>query len=145
MTTATETSESLAKLGFTKASDKIKKLSEKKRKLAVAYEHYRFVRQEKIGLFQEKLYKESSRDASGYKSLSFTPIEQYEEVPPQNVLVSLEGAINKRCFDSYEVAHIIRVKDPILFGRIEGCPDRFFIDQWDLDVSIDDILAENEG
>lgn len=143
--TATETVERLEKLGFKKASDKVKKLAEKQRKLALAYEHYRFVRTEKVDEFNKKLHKETRNDSEGYKQLSFTPVESYEETPPMEVLEALEVAIDRKCFDSYEVAHIIRVKDPILFGRIEGCSDRFFISQWDSDVSIDQILDPKEG
>lgn len=135
----------LEKLGFKTASDKIKRLAEKKRKLAIAYEHFRFVRKENIAAFQNKLYDSTRKDKEGYKMLSFTPVESYEEMPPAEVLTALEEANEKHCFDSYEVAHIVRVKDPILFGRVNGCSDRFFVAQWDDDVAIEDILAENEG
>jgi hypothetical protein len=134
----------LEKLGFKAASSKVKELSIKKRKMAIAYEHYRFVRPEKIEAFNRKLEKESRR-GSEYKTLSFTPVESYSEVPPGHVLEKMEAAVDRKCFDQFEVAHIINVKDPILFGRIHGCPDRFFIDQWDDDVRIEDILKPNEG
>jgi hypothetical protein len=48
------------------------------------------------------------------------------------------------CFDSFEIAKIQwkrEIKDPILFGRIDGCPDRFYVSQWDDDVRIEDILG----
>lgn len=50
-----------------------------------------------------------------------------------------------KCFDSFSVAHIAEVKDPILFGEIAECTDKFFIAQWDEDVKIEDILTEKEG
>lgn len=139
----------LEKLGFKVASSKVKELSIKKRKMAIAYEHYRFVRPEKITAFNDKLMKESRRGME-YKTLAFTPVEQYEEVPPADVLDKLEVAQALKAgdcavFDSFEVAHIVNVKDPILFGRIKGCSDRFFIAQWDDDVKIEDILKPNEG
>lgn len=62
-----------------------------------------------------------------------------------SVLDSLEVAMGRKCFDSFMVAHIIDVEDPILFGYINGCSDHFFIDQWDEDVKIQDILKDNEG
>lgn len=77
--------------------------------------------------------------------LSFTLVEHYPEVPPAHVLDKMEEAIGRSCFDVFEVAHIVNVKDPILFGRVQGCPDLFFIDQWDDDIRIEDILATNEG
>lgn len=134
----------LDKLGFKKASMHLVELSDKKRKLALAYEHFRFVRQEKIDAFNNKLMREKGYGMS-YKELSFTSIESYKEVPPEHVLTSLGAALEFKCFDSFEVAHIVEVKDPILFGRIKNCSDRFFIDQWDDDVKIEDILMPNEG
>lgn len=149
---STEVIDRLQKLGLKSASDKLKKVAEKKRKLAIAYEHFRFVRQDKINAFNEKLKKNTEkRNSSGYQqwqTLSFTPLENYGEVPPESVLDSLESAIGKNCFDSFEVAHIVtevKIPDPIIFGRINGCPDRFYIDAWDEDIKIEDILAANEG
>jgi len=134
----------LERLGFKAAGAKVKELSVRKRKMANAYENYRFVRPEKIDAFNAKLMNQS-RKGGDYKCLTFTPVDQYSEVPPAHVLDKLEVAMERKCFDSFEVAHIINVKDPILFGRIQGCPDRFFIDQWDDDVRIEDILKPNEG
>lgn len=141
----TMTADRLQELGFTRASDNLKKLSDKKRKLAIAYEHYRFVRQEKIDIFNQKLKAERKNPLDYYKLLSFTNISDYQEVPPDHVLDNLVKAKEMNCFDSFEIAHIVEVKDPILFGRINECSDRFFIDQWDDDVKIEDILMPNEG
>ncbi len=134
----------LEKLGFKAAGAKVKELSVKQRKMAIAYEHYRFVRPEKIDAFNAKLMNQS-RKGGDYKTLAFTPVESYPEVPPADVLDKMEIAMERKCFDQFEVAHIVNVKDPILFGRIKGCPDRFFIGQWDDDVKIEDILKPNEG
>ena len=148
----TETIERLGKLGFKVASEKLNKLAEKKRKLAIAYEHYRFVRKEKISDFSQKLKEKTiERGKNGYEkyqTLTFTSVENYSEVPPNDVLLELETAMGRNCFDSFEIAHIVtevKVPDPILFGCIKGCTDRFFIAQWDNDVSIEQILAPNEG
>lgn len=149
MTTEQETITQLEALGFKAAAGNIKALSERKRKLAIAYEHFRFVRQERISEFNVKLKAQSRRKTGSdylYETLAFTPIENYPHVPPADVLLALASAKEKRCFDSFEVAHIETVKeDPILFGRVNGCPDRFFISQWDNDVKIEDILKANEG
>lgn len=141
----------LERLGFKSASSRIKVLAEKKKKLAVAYEHYRYVRAEKMNDFKQKLIKGSMRSLNygssprEWKELSFTPLEHYQEAPPVHVLDSLEKAKEKKCFDYFSIAHVVRVKDPILFGYIEGCTDHFFIDQWDDDIRISDILKDNEG
>jgi len=149
----TQTVDRLQKLGFKTAGDKVKKAAEKKRKLAIAYEHYRFVKQEKIDAFNAKLRKKTEKRESyttTWQTLAFTPVKDYAEVPPEEVLEKMEEAIDKNCFDVFEVAYIetmsqTKVPDPILFGRINGCPDRFFISQWDDDVKIEDILSAKEG
>lgn len=135
----------LEKLGFKKASAEVKELSMRKRKMALAYELYRFVRPEKITDFRNKLYKETHKTNGSYQTLEFQPIEDYKNVPPGYVLDALEKATEHKCFDNFEVAYIREVADPLLFGRIDGCPDMFFLAQWDTDVKIEDILAPNEG
>lgn len=143
--------EKLEAVGMKAAANKIKELKELKRKMAIAYEHFRYVKQEKIDDFNKKLEAETRKENPNtytYKSLVFIPIDIYEEVPPIEVLEKIEEAQKLGCFDSFEIAKIqdvVHVKDPIIFGRIKKCPDRFFIAQWDLDVKIEDILMEGEG
>lgn len=136
--TKAPTVDQLSKLGFKKAAAKTLELKGRQRKLAIAYEHYRFVKQSHVDAFNAKI-----RLAGNY--LAFTSIDEYEGVPPGEVLSALELAHERNCFDAFEVAHIERIPDPILFGRIKGCSDRFYIGQWDSDVSIDDLLKKNEG
>lgn len=142
------TQQRLAALGFKRAAARIPILIVKQHKMAIAYEHYRFVREEHITRFQDALKAKTYRgtpDNNSYQYLAFTPISDFQEIPPAHVLTNLEAATLRNCFDAFEIAHIREVKDPILFGRIEDCPDRFYIDQWDDDVKIEDILKENEG
>ena len=146
------TTEWLQKLGLESAANKIKATKEFERRCAIAYEHFRFVTQENISNFNEKLKKETlKKDDSGfqrYDQLQFISLRSYQEIPPVSVLEKLEEAKQKRCFDYFEIAKIQSVEvrpDPILFGRINGCPDRFYISQWNDDVRIEDILKENEG
>jgi len=136
------TKERLEKLGFKAAT----KMVGKARKLAMAYEHYRYVRMEKIREFNRKL-EEETRDKNGwnFQTLAFEDISVYTKIPPSHVLDSLEKAKEMNVFDSFEIAFIKTVKDPILFGCIEGCTDKFFIDQWDDDVKIQDIINDKEG
>lgn len=136
----------LSRAGFKFLGNKVKELRDAKRKMAIAYEHFRFVRQEKIDDFNRRLREESqSKNAREWKELAFSRIEDYDKVPPDDVLLKLEEAQRVGCFDSYEVAYIRNVKDPIIFGRITDCTDRFFIGQWDNDVSIEDLIKANEG
>lgn len=146
----------LEKLGFKKAVNELKEKKELKRKLVLAYEHFRYVRQEKIDAFNEKLRKKTlhKTGAAGsnlwhhYDTLAFIPVADYSDIPPQKVLDKVEEAQKIQCFDDMEIGKIESVneyKDPIVFGRVNGCPDRFFIAQWDDDVKIEDILEKNEG
>lgn len=139
----------LERLGFKKAATQVKTTRDRKRKLMLAYEHYRFVRQENIDKFNAELKKKTIKGKEPYsaswQTLDFTPVESYDKIPPADVLALMETAVERKCFDKYEVAYIRDVKDPLLFGRIEGCTDRFFIGQWDDDVKIEDILKDNEG
>lgn len=135
----------LTELGFGKAVTKI----DRARKLKVAYAKYGFVTEEAIQKFNEKLRKETLRDepnAYHFKQLAFFTPQNYGEIPPQFVLEKMKDAAADNIFDSFEIAKIewkVEIKDPILFGRIEGCTDRFFIAQWDDDVSIEDIVLAN--
>lgn len=143
--------EKLEKLGFKKCVTKIKELKAIRAKMAIAYEHYRYCKPEKIDAFNQALKKESIQENPSsyqYKALKFISLGEYDQVPPFDVLESLEQAQERGCFDSFEIAKIedvVEVKDPIVFGRINKCPDRFFIAQWDDDVNINQILKEGEG
>lgn len=133
----------LEKLGLKGAAKKLNAAQ----KLAVAYAKYGFIEQDKVNKFNERLKHETlteDKTARSYKRLLFTPLENYHKIPPQDVLERLESAMNDAIFDSFEIATIQWVKeiiDPILFGRITDCPDRFFIAQWDDDVRIEDIVG----
>lgn len=139
--------ERMEKAGLTGMAATLKKLKEKKAKMIIAYEHYRFVRPEKFQAFNERLRKETQKDYT-YSRLRFTSLEKYSKVPPMNVIESIENANARMCFDGFEVADIESVTvlpDPIVFGIIEGCSDKFYIAQWDNDVNIEDILSETDG
>lgn len=133
---------SLRALGMGKAADKVDMVL----KMKTAYALYQYVSPDKVQKFNALLREETLQEdkrAYRYQELVSTPLEQYPEVPPAHVLESLAVAQKNDCFDSFEVAHIVSVeklKDPIVFGRIKGCSDRFFIQQWDDDVSIEDLL-----
>lgn len=139
-------------LGFKKASSKIKELSDRKRKMTIAYAAYPHVTTEKVNAFNHKLREKTHNwdKVGGYHVLEFVGVEVYEGAPPEEVLTSMEKAValevaeGVKVFDSYEIGYIKKVNDPLLFGRIKGCPDRFYIAQWDSDISITDILSAKE-
>lgn len=134
------------KLGFKFLGDKIGQIEKSRESMRVAYKSYRYVTQEQIDDFNRKLRKETSYNGGrSWKELSFCNIENYDMVPPDEALDKLEVAQEKKVFDYFEVAYIRNVEDPIIFGRINGCTDRFFIAQWDDDVSIDQIFLGDVG
>ena len=137
----------LKELGFEKASKSIEEKQLKMLKLHEAYNHYEFVTQENIKKFNEELYHKTQKEdkySTSYDKLVEIPVKDYPEAPPEQALTKLKEAIGKGCFDEFVVAKIEsikEVKDPILFGKINGCGDRFFIAQWDNDVTIEMIKA----
>ena len=141
----------LKELGFEKAASDIEKLKEFNRKCAIAYENFRYVKPEQISSFNSRLRRETEKKeswGSTYDKLVFTNIKSYSEVPPNDVLESLQKAKGFGCFDEFEIAKIASTQervDPILFGKVNGCEDLFYIGQWDNDVKIEDILKDNEG
>lgn len=145
----------LESLGFTTAARTLDAKKTLAKKLMFAYEHYRFVTQDHIDKFtkalKEKTYKNAKdigRYHDEYDTLKFVNISQYEDIPPATVLQDLRTAQLRGCFDTFEVAKVASVEvrpDPIIFGVIKGCKDRFFISQWDNDVRIEDLIGENEG
>lgn len=134
----------LESLGFKRVVKKNEEVGILRIKLAIAYEHFRYVTQEKVDKFNQKLQTKTYNNGD-YKRLEFESIAKTELVPPGDVLTKLEEAKKLNCFDEFEVGYIAEVKDPIIFGRVKGCTTRFFIAQWDEDIRIEDILAPNEG
>jgi hypothetical protein len=164
--------EELIELGFKKAGGELKEKQSLKRRLLFAYENYKVVTPEIYNRFNAELKKqtmskvETCYDCGGkgcyecsrspikgasevaYDKLVCIDVSQYPESPPQIVLAKMKKAKDRNVFDTFEVAKIETINerpDPLLFGRIKGCKDRFFIAQWDDDVKIADLLKEGEG
>ncbi len=143
----------LRELGFTDAAAKVKESRELARKLRIAFEHFRYVTPENFLRFSEELktksWKNNYRNYSySYDQLVFTRICAYKKVPPPEVLSKVREAKALGCFDDFEVATVQSVKvipDPIIFGIIHGCENKYFVAQWDDDVKIEDILRPEEG
>lgn len=148
---AVEMQEALKELGFSTASAKVDQQVKMKRQLMVAYEHFTFVTPQNVERFNKALAEKTRKNHNGYSTydkLVFIPVAQYAQIPPMDVLQKMKAAKELDCFDLFEVAKIETVEerpDPIIFGRVTGCEDRFFVAQWDNDVKIDDILEAHEG
>src|SRR3972149_5667397 len=138
--------ERLKSLGFENASNKLKHDLVLSEKMKLAYGKYLYVSQAQFDAFNEKLKAETLKEdkhAYIYKRLKFTDIKNYPKIPPEEVLDSLEKSKVDNVFDVYEICEIEwyeEIKDPILFGCITGCTDKFFISQWEEDIKIEDIL-----
>ena len=67
-------------------------------------------------------------------------LENYPAIPPSHILENLKVHKDLHLFDYFTIGSVEKVKDPILWGRIEGSTDRYFICQWGEDISLDDII-----
>lgn len=146
------TAQELREVGMEEAANQLEAKMKLAKKMMIAYEHFRFVTPEITQRFQDALRKKTLKgDKYGnqtYDTLKFQELKKYSKVPPKSVLNSIKKAMEMGCFDKYEVASVETVEvrpDPIVFGVIDSCEDKFFIDQWDNDVKIEDILKESEG
>lgn len=146
----------LRELGFEKAAGELEKKVELKRKMIIAYENYRFVTPEIFKRFNDELRertikrtgKKGVNQYDHYDKLVFKKVAEYKDAPPAEVLTEMRKAKAMGCFDTFEIGKIeatVEYKDPIVFGVINGCDDRFYIAQWDNDVKIEQILKEMEG
>lgn len=171
--TTIPTQQQLHKLGFVTAASEMQRHKEAaplalRQKLRTAFEFYRVVEPHHIERHNNMLksltrkltrkwrqYSEVHREYS-FLQLDFTTIHNYPAAPPAEVLVELQKAKEMGCFDRFEVCTlgrhtlrestpVFRMPDPILFGRIDGSENRYFIAQWDDDIKIEDILREDEG
>lgn len=136
----------LKELGLDAAAETLQKKIDLKRKLMIAYEHFKFVSPGIVRKFQAALKAKSKKEtnfSTTYDRLVFIPLATYAAIPPPDCLLDLKKAKDMNCFDAFEVAKIQAVverKDPIIFGTIQGCQDLFFISQWDSDCSFEEIM-----
>lgn len=148
--------ERLKQLGLTAVAEQITQELSIREKLAVAYEHYRYLTPEKVAAFNERLKVETTQDEgknpwgtiTSYKRTRLTSLKDYAKVPPDAALDALEAARTLGCFNDFAVMDLEshrEVPDPILFGQVTGCDDLFYIAQWDTDVKIEDFLNDHEG
>ena len=136
----------LQDLGFEKAAQVVQARHAACEKWAEAYARYRYVTPEQIDGFKRNLSSHVSPSGSYYE-LALVPIQRYSEVPPAAALEALKEAKETGLFAEFEIAYLqarVRVPDPILFGRIEGCPDYFVIAEWGDDVSYADLVKKEK-
>jgi len=125
----------LAELGMKAASEKLLRKKFGKTKLMRAVSDYRYATGEDLDDFNKEMKQYG-------KELVVVEIKEYDKIPPDDVLAKLLEAKEKKCFDGFHVAYIRKVKDPILFGKIDDFKNLyFFIAQWGDDVKIEDIIG----
>jgi hypothetical protein len=130
-----EKAELLKSLGMDKVAEKVLRKQDGKNKLLAALNDYRYATSEDLDDFNKEMRQYS-------KELVVVKIKDYERIPPDDVLAELKAAQAKECFDTFHIAYIRKVKDPILFGKINDFPNLFFfVAQWGDDVKIEDIIG----
>ena len=125
----------LKELGMDAVADTLLKKKRGRDRLLKAVEKYRYATGEDIDDFNADIKSQGSR-------LVIVEVKDYKRLPPDDVLEALKQAQKEDLFDSFHIAYIERVKDPILFGKIKAFKNLyFFIAQWGDDVKFEDILG----
>ncbi len=125
----------LSELGMDSIAGKILDKKRGRERLLAAVEGFEYATGEDIDDFNKDLKAEG-------KQLAIVEIKDYKKLPPDEVLQKLKDAQDKDIFDTFHIAYIVRVKDPILFGKIKAFSNLYFlIAQWGDDVKFEDILG----
>jgi len=125
----------LKELGMDAVAETILKKKRGRDRLLKAVEKYQYATGEDIDDFNEEIKSQGRR-------LVIVEIKDYKRLPPDDVLEALKKAQADDLFDSFHIAYIERVKDPILFGKIKAFKNLFFyIAQWGDDVKFEEILG----
>lgn len=87
-------------------------------------------------------YHKTDKNTIGRFMWTETPVKDYKDVPPANILEIMKDHVRKGIYDYFTIASVSHVVDPILLGRVYGCEERFFIPkcQWGDDIQIDDLV-----
>lgn len=125
----------LKELGLNAISEKLLRKKAGKDMLVKAVSDYRYATKEDLDDFNKEMKKFN-------RELVVVEMKNYDKLPPDDVLEELQKARGKACFNTFHIAYIQKVKDPILFGKIDGFNELFFfIAQWGDDVKIEDIIG----
>lgn len=124
--------------------------AERRRKLAIATEHFPWVTTADIDWYNDWLKDTTTtwtRDAYRHDQLVSHTADSYRGIPPQDVLEKVSKANDLKCFDQVLVFDVqtvaeARYHDPIVFGSISGSDRLFFIAQWGEDVKFDDLVRK---
>ncbi len=133
---ATKKAKMLKALGMDAVAEKILTKKRGRDNILKAVTDYTYATGEDIDDFNNNMKAEGKR-------LKIELMKDYKRLPPDHVLESLKKAQDSKIFDTFHVAYIVKVKDPILFAKIKVFPNLyFFIDQWGDDVTFEEILGD---
>lgn len=136
---AASVDERLARLGMKEATSRLTKKKAATQKMHLAYQHFKYVRQEALDSYQAKELTPHR------KRFAYAALAEYPGVPPVEVLDAIESAQKVGCFDEITVMSVEDVKDPIVWGKVNGCSDLFFIAQWDKDITLEQIEVHEKA
>ena len=123
-------------LGMDAIAEKILTKKKGRDNILKAVTDYKYATSEDIDDFNNDVRAEGKR-------LEIVLMGDYKKLPPDSVLESLKAAQDADIFDTFHIAYIVKVKDPILFAKIAAFPNLFFfIDQWGDDVTFEEILGD---
>lgn len=157
VTAAFRTADHLRKAGFTRAALAVLERAEVRQKLAriSTFKYIAITRDEIEGFLAKRNSLEmpvpwkrwvstGDREIALDRETYFwhqTNVSAYLGVPPHRIIEALEAHRERGCFDEFVVGEVVRVKDPLLLGTINGVTDRlWFIAQWGEDVALDDVI-----
>jgi len=126
----------LKKLGMNKLASRVEEKSHGREAIKKALETFNYLTQRDLDFFREDIRKNG-------KDIKIEKIQDYGTLPPSDVINKLEETQKLGIFDEFVILSIVKVKDPILFGKVEGFKDLyFFIAQWGDDVTFEEILGD---
>ena len=132
---AKEKAKLLKELGMETVAEDLLKKKRGRERLLKAVELYQYATGEDIDDYNKEIKTHG-------KELEIVEIKDYKRLPPDDVLEALKEAQAKDLFDTFHIAYIRKLKDPILFGKIKAFKNLyFFIAQWGDDVKFEDILG----
>jgi hypothetical protein len=132
---AEEKAKLLKEVGMDAVAENLLKKKRGRERLLKAVELYKYATGEDIDDYNKDIRQHG-------KELEMVEIKDYKQLPPDEVLEALKKAQGLDLFDTFHIAYIRKVKDPILFGKIKAFKNLYFyIAQWGDDVKFEDILG----
>lgn len=137
-----EAMEKLSAAGFYQAAEKLKRQRQALTKGTSTYEKAKVAFSNCVYITEKQVSRFDFYLRSQNKLRKSTPISEFRDIPPQDVVDAVQRAQGLKCFDYFTVMTVVNDPDPIIFGHIQGVGEWFYIAQWGDDVNIFDILEK---